>query len=134
MIAMGVYLLICRNLAVRVEQPALARNFRRIFRYFLPGAGWFMIGLVCMQMGWPVPLAAAAAAAQPAPDLVSSLRRLALGCGPSLLSLCFLVAIVWQIIASFQLAAALRRAPRQLSDDAAAGDPPGSGGSAGALQ
>ena len=109
------YLLVCRALAGRAQQPRLAANFRTIL---------WVLGLGMLGLAGGVALVWAGAFTAAFPTSGSGLARLtpaiivgALLFIPAVVLL--LVSAIWQIVASFQLAGALARAPSDLSEIAA---------------
>ncbi len=97
------YLLTCRSLAIRANDTKLARSFRTLLWLFGIGMGVMVVGGVgAVTLG----LVARAGI------LVLMLPMLA---G----MICLLIAVIWQIVASFRLAATLREAPLHWSEIAA---------------
>ncbi len=95
------FLLTCRSLAIRANDAKLAGNFRTLLWLFVVGIGVVFVGGFAM-LGL---LARAGILVMVLPMLAGMI--------------CLLIAGIWQIVASFRLATALRVAPLHWSEVAA---------------
>ena len=98
------YLLVCRGLAVRANDAKLVGNFRTLLWLFVVGMGVVFVGGFAM-LGL---LARAGIVVMIVPMLAGAV--------------CLLIAVIWQIVASFRLATVLRKAPLHWSEVAAVPD------------